>query len=448
MRILIVGAGNTGRNLASQLCEMKHDLVVVDKSKEKLESLEQQLDILTIEGSGSSPATLEKAEVEKADLVIAVTDSDEVNILACQYAHAAGVPYKAARVTDTALLRSSRLSLEQLGVDMAISHKEEAAKEIVRLLNHPGVIEIADVLEGRMLVCGLRVRDVSPLNDGTLAELGSHEVFENIRFVALHRNDELSIPTGETRCQAGDELYVAVRPADLPTFLDWAHPGRQPFSKVIVAGGGELGMDVARRLEESILPAVLLDRDSVRAETCATILNKVLVMHGNASDQETLLNAGVGNNTAFVALTGDEELNIISCLLAAKMGAAFTIASVTKPEYAPIIRSLSLLDRVISPHLSVINAILHFVRGRHITAATRLQRVPGELIQAEVQEQHRWVSKQIRDIRIPAGCLIVTILRDDTIHIPVGNLIIEENDKLVMFALPDRINKLRSIFKT
>jgi len=447
MRILVIGAGNTGRHLVAKLCEMNHDVVVIDRYPDPLAALETQFDVLTVQGPGSSPDVLKEAEMPKADLLIAVTNREEVNILACQFAHAAGVQYKVARVANPVMVRSGGLDFEKLGVDLMVSHKEETAGEVVDVLRHPGLLESVELLGGRVLVAGFTAKADTPLLDTSLVEFKSELLHRKIRFVAVMRDGELSLPHGDTRFKAGDDIYVAVRPEDLSELLNWAYPGREPFNKVLVAGGGDLGLEVARRLEKQSIPAVLLEADFDRAETCSAELNKILVMCGNASDQDTLIEAGVGANTAFVALTGDEELNIISCILANKLGAVLTVANVAKPEYVPIIRSLNLLDRVVSPHLSMINAILHFLRGRHIRAAARLHKVPGELLHVVVPPRHRWVGKTVKQLKIPGDSVIATVLRGEEIRVPTGDLAIESGDHLVVFALPDKVEQVQAVFK-
>ncbi|MBN2301851.1 MAG: Trk system potassium transporter TrkA [Lentisphaerae bacterium] len=447
MRILIIGAGNTGLNLSGRLCELGHDIVVIDISVERLAVLESHFDVLTIEGSGSSPDILEKAEVDKADLLIAVTSSDEVNILACEYAHAAGVKNTVARVSNPSLTRSKRLDFSKLGVDLMVSHKHEAADEMFDILRHPGLMEAIDLLDGRVLIAGIRIKTESPLLGRPLIDFKSEPIVSKIRFLAYMRGNQLDLPHGNTRFHAYDDLYLAVKPDDVSNFLDWACPGRHPFEKIVVAGGGDLGLDLSRRLEAASIPTVLLERDPARADVCSDALRDTLVLKGDASDQETLINAGVGPNTAFVAITGDEELNIVSCILAEKMGAAFTIAQVVKPEYVPIIRSLNLLDRIISPYMSMINAILHFVRGHHVKTAVRLHKAPGELLHVVVPERHRWAGKAVKNLKIPRDCVIATVLRNEEIYVPTGDLTIQSGDQLVIFALPGDINRVQAIFK-
>jgi trk system potassium uptake protein TrkA len=447
VRILIVGAGNTGRNLATRLCQMHHDIIVVDPNPARLEKLEASADLLTIAGSGCSPATLVKAELSKADLMIAVSNRDAVNILACQIAHAAGVKHKVARISDPSLSHADWLDWKQLGVDLLISHKEETAHEIAQIVQHPGALEIIDLLDGRVQVVGIRVDIGSRLLGGTLMEIHEADLFSRLRFIAVMREDELLVPRGDTCFAPGDNVYVALRPRDLPTLLAWVYPRKTSYAKVVIAGGGDLGMELARHLDATTLSTTLLEQDSARADFCASELHRVLVLNGDASDQDTLANAGIGEDTAFIAITGDEELNIVSCILANKLGAGFTLAQVTKPEYVPIVKTLSLLDRVVSPHLSMINAILHFVRGRNVKSAALLHRLPGELLQIDVPAGHRWIGKSIRDIKAPKGAVVVTALRDGKIHVPTGDYQIGASDQLVIFCKPETVERIEKTFR-
>jgi trk system potassium uptake protein TrkA len=448
MRLVIIGAGATGRNLAARLCEMGHDLVVVDQNAQRLARTEEQLDILTVEGNGASPDVLDAAQVDKADLLIAVSNKDEVNILACQYAHIVGVPHTVARVANPALLRSDRFDLAKLGVSLAISHKEETAAEILNILRHPGAIELVDLLDSKLQVCGVRLVPGSPLLEGAVSDLAQVPVMGRVRLIALMRGDNLEIPRGDTRCMAGDDIYVALCPGELAEFLDWAVPNRKPYSKIVLSGGGDLGLEVARRLEQEGLPGVIVERASARAGVCSDSLSKVLVLCGDASSKETLVEAGLGEGAAYIAITGDEELNIISCMLAQKMGAALTLAQVAKPEYAPIVRDLRLLDRVVSPHLSMIKAILHFVRGRHVRSTALLHRVPGELLHVAVKPRHKWAGHRINELKLPVGCVIAAVLRDGEVQVATGSVEILEGDELVLFVHPDVVGKIQGLFKS
>jgi trk system potassium uptake protein TrkA len=448
MRILIVGAGNAGRHLAAKLSEERHDIVIVDRDEAALNEVASQLDIQTVPGEGSSPRVLEKAGLAKTDLLVAVTDKDEVNILACAFAQAAGVPHKVARVSNPDFIHSnSTFDLRKMGIDLVISQKEECADEIFTVLRMPGTIEAVDMLDGRVLAVGVKVHMDSPLVLQTLKNFPRPELLQHIRFIGLMRGDELLIPKGDTQLMIGDDIYFCGDPAIVTEFLAWACPEHEKFEKIIIAGGGDLGLQLAMRLDKTGTPIVLIERNAERAEACSLQLDRALVIKGDALDQETLENAGIINGSAFVAATGSDENNIMICLLAEKAGATFTLAQVTKPEYVPIIGSLSLLDRAVSSHMSMINAILHFVRGKNVKAAALLHKLPGELLDVALAPGHRWVDKPVRTLRIPNGVLIATILRGSDILPPTGDQVLREGDHLVLFAVPEAVGKVEGLFR-
>ncbi len=448
MRILIVGAGNAGRHLAAKLSEERHDIVIVDRDEVALNEVASQLDIQTVPGEGSSPRVLEKAGLAKTDLLVAVTDKDEVNILACAFAQAAGVPHKVARVSNPDFIHSnSTFDLRKMGIDLVISQKEECADEIFTVLRMPGTIEAVDMLDGRVLAVGVKVHMDSPLVLQTLKNFPRPELLQHIRFIGLMRGDELLIPKGDTQLMIGDDIYFCGDPAIVTEFLAWACPEHEKFEKIIIAGGGDLGLQLAMRLDKTGTPIVLIERNAERAEACSLQLDRALVIKGDALDQETLENAGIINGSAFVAATGSDENNIMICLLAEKAGATFTLAQVTKPEYVPIIGSLSLLDRAVSSHMSMINAILHFVRGKNVKAAALLHKLPGELLDVALAPGHRWVDKPVRTLRIPNGVLIATILRGSDILPPTGDQVLREGDHLVLFAVPEAVGKVEGLFR-
>jgi trk system potassium uptake protein TrkA len=448
MRILIIGAGNAGRHLAAKLCEERHDIVIIDCDESALNEVAAQLDVQTVNGEGSSPRVLEKAGLMKTDLVVAVTDRDEVNILACAFANAAGVPHKVARVSNPDFLHAhAKFDLRKMGIDLVISQKEECAEEIFTILRMPGTIEAVDMLENRVLAVGVKIHMDSPLVMQTLKDFPRPDLLSRIRFIGLMRGEELLIPKGDTQLMIGDDIYFCGAPNAVNDFLGWACPEHERFEKVIIAGGGDLGLQVATRMEKTGTPVVLIERNPQQAEACSLMLDRTLVIKGDALDQETLENAGVIHGSAFVAVTGSDENNIMICLLAEKAGATFTLAQVTRPEYVPIIGSLSLLDRAVSAHMSMINAILHFVRGKNVKAAALLHKLPGELLDVVLTADHRWTDKPVRALRIPTGVMIATVLRGEEVLPPTGDLVLRAGDRMVLFALPSAVGRVEDLFK-
>ena len=448
MRVLIIGSGNAGQTLAQKLCNEKHDVVIIDKRAKALLEIQAHLDVQTVEGEGSSPQVLEQAGIAKSDMVVAVTDHDEVNILCCVLAHAAGVPHKVARVSNLDYIHHpERFDLQKLGIDMIVSQKEECAHELFNILRMPGTLEAVDLLEGRIMAVGLKVHMDSPLLRAPLKMFPKPEMLESIRFIALVRGKEAIVPRGDTQFMIGDDVYFVGRPDSVSGFLEWAWPEHSSFKKVLIAGGGDLGLHLAQLLENTPMQVVLVEQDEARANYCSGVLNRALVLKGNPLDQETLKNAGIIEETAFVAVTDSDENNIIGCLLAADMKARYTLAQVTKPEYVPIIDNLSLLDRAVSPPLSMINAILHFIRGKHVKAAALFHKLPGELLDVVIPPKGKWAGKAIKDAKMPKGVTVAGVLRNDKILAATGELVLQEGDRLIVFAPPETVNKLEPLFR-
>ena len=250
MRIVIIGAGTTGKNLAGRLCRVGHDVIIVDNNPETLANIDSEIDVLAVEGDGSTPGVLQEAEVAKADLVAAVTSRDEVNILACCWARNAGVEHTIARISDKSYIESPLADLEKLGVDYAVSQHEHCAREIFNVFCLPGTIEVANLLGGRLAAVGFKVPAASPLLDKPLKEFREEPWFRRVRFIGHVHDRELDIPRGNSCYAEGDAVYVVLTPDEASPFIDWALGGPRPgFRKVVIVGGSDLGLALAELLE-------------------------------------------------------------------------------------------------------------------------------------------------------------------------------------------------------
>jgi trk system potassium uptake protein TrkA len=448
MRIIIIGAGRGGSHLAATLCREKHDVVVVDQDAHALAELEAQEDVLTIRGNGASPRVLDEAELKKTDVVAALTNRDTINLVACQYAKQLGVPHRVARITNPHFAPGeSAFDLQEAGVDLVVSKTGAISNELFNIIQHPGTTEVIDLFDGKAQVIGFRVHMDSPLIRAPLQEAVEPALVDSLRFIAAMRGKEMIIPRGDTRFLIGDDVYMAGRPADLQRLLQWASPEYSSFSKIIIAGGGLLGLTLAQRLETGPSQVILVDRDKDVASLCASELTKALVLCGNALNEEILEEVGFVDRTAFVASTGNDENNIISCLLAEKLGANFTLAQINKPEYLSIIESQSLLDRAVSSYIAMSESVLHFIRGRHIKAATALRGCPGELLETELPAGHKWADKLILDIKLPPGCLIASLLRDGEAVAPTGQTQLTPGDRLLLFSELRSLAKVERLFR-
>ena len=229
--------------------------------------------------------------------------------------------------------------------------------------------------------------------------------------------------------------------------MKWAWPEQRRFARVVIAGGGELGLQLAMMLEESRMQVVLVEQDEDRANACAERLNKAVVVCGNALHRDTLASIGPGDDMAYVAATGSDEHNVIGCLTAEKHGARFTAAQIGKREYIEVVNQLRLVDRVVNPHLALINSILHFVRGKNVLAASILSGLPVELLEMAVPAGHPWLEGAIADLGLPPGVVLVTVLRRGQVKTPTGALRLEEGDNVVVYALPEPLEKLEGVFR-
>lgn len=446
MRIVIIGAGNAGRQLAMRLCEEKHSVVMVDRDPQALALAEAGLDILTVCGQGSNPVVLEEAQTHKSDLLIAVTDNDEVNILSCLLAHAAGVKGKIARVTNPDFLNGSQhYDLQKMGIDLVINQKQECASEVFNMLQMPGALEAFELFAGKVMVAGFSVNAVSPLLGRTPAECDRLDLIQSVRVIAIRRNDDLVVPHGNTVFEQKDLVYLVGQRADIANFFEWVQPDVEPFQKVIIAGGGDLGLMLAKFIEEEV-DTVLLEHDEERAKFCSAELHKTLILRADALTESALEESGLHDRTAFVALTGDDEGNIMNCLMAQKKGASFTATQITRTDFIPVVEQLYLVNRVVSPYISTTNAILHWLRSKKVRAASLLHNLPGELLDVIISDESKVNGKQIKQIKMPNTAIIATVMRDGEVATATGDLELQNDDRVLIFCHPDAVKKIQSIF--
>lgn len=433
--------------LAARLCGEQHDVVLVDRDAKALEQVEARMDLLTLQGDAADPRMLDEAGIGRCDLVVAVTDQESVNILACSLAHIAGVPRKIARVSNNAYTtRGGHFDLKRLGIDLVINQQHECAKDLYNVLRIPGVQEAVDLLDHRAMCVGVQMPTDSPLLSTKLKDSPHHDLLATIRFVAFTRMGKIKVPRGDTQFEIGDMVYLVGDPASVRKFIKFLMPSETGYSRVVIAGGGELGLQLAMRLgTNTTLDVTLVEEKAERADYCSEQLGKTLIIHGNALDQDIMRELGINAQTAFVAVTGDDENNIMSCLVADKMGAHFTISRVDKDNYKPIIDSLALVDRVVSPHTSLINAIYHFVRGDSVRGDRMLQKIPGEVVDFLLEPDHKWAGRAVKDIKLPRGCLISMVLRDEDLEVATGELVLLAGDKILLYGLPRGIRRLEDV---
>ena len=446
MRVLIVGAGEVGYHLAARLSQENQDVVLIESDPETAEHASQQLDVLTITGNGASLPVLQKAGVEDARVLLAVTSRDEVNLIACLAASRIGVEYTIARISSPEYYaKGSVLSREQLGIDLMINPERECAWESYQLLQSAAATDVAYFAEGRVQLLGLKVKEGARIAGRTLADLGQELAGFKTVTVAIVRDEVTQIPNGNSRIEAGDHVYLLAPTAEVPALPALAGYEDFKLRRVMIAGGSREGRFLAELLERQGVECTVLDSDRKRCLELAEALPKSLVLHGNATDAELLEMEGVGGVDGFVAATGNDETNLLASLLAKSAGARKGVSLIERFEYLPLIPKVG-IDAAVSPRLSTVNAILRYIRRGRVVAVATLKGVQAEAIEFRVQPGAKIAGRAIAEAGLPPGSVVGTVLRGDEIITPRGATIIEAEDEVIVFALPDAIPEIEKLF--
>jgi trk system potassium uptake protein TrkA len=452
MKIIILGAGQVGSSIAEILSRENNDITLVDHNRHLLESHQDRMDIRTVVGNASSPEILIQAGVDDVDLLLAVTHSDEVNMVACQVAHTLfKTPTKMARVRSQDYLRHEKLfSDKAFPVDSIISPEQIVTNQIRRLIEYPGALQVIDFAGGKVHLVALRAYYGGALVGHQLRELKDHLPSVNSRVAAIYRRDRAIIPTGRTTIEADDEVFFIATQEDIRKVIMELRTIEEAGKKVILAGAGNIGFQLASSLEESGYQVKLIERDAERAQVVSERLGSSVVLHGDAADEELLRQENIDSMELFCSLTNADEANILSAMLAKRLGARRAMAIVNRPAYVDLIES-SVLDIAISPRVSTVSALLSRVRRGDVVAAYSLRRGLAEAIEAVAhgdRKHSRLVGRRLADIRLPEGATIGAILREDKL-IPLENdVVVEEFDHIIIFVIDKRhIPEVEKLFQ-
>jgi trk system potassium uptake protein TrkA len=447
MRILIVGAGEVGAYIAERLVREGHDLVVIDPDEGAIARV-NELDVLGIVGNGADPSVLRANGVDHAELLLAVSGSDTVNLVACSFAGRLGATRSVARLSEvTRTPADERLAREAFGIDAIINPDDEAAREIVGLLEGRQITDSVEFDEGRVRLVGVRVDEGSVLVNRYLAELRELHDDVTVLVVAIIREGTTIIPRGNHRLEVGDRVYLLGTRDDLATFVtaDDVKVGSGKTRKVLLVGGGRAGASVAQRLEQAGVDTRLLEADRERSEWLAASLEKTTVLHGDGTNLTALRECGAGEMDGFAAVSGNEEANIMSALLARHLGARKVIALVKRSDYIPVLTEVG-FDAAVNPRLTAAGAILRFVRRGHILQVTTFKDIDAEVLELVASERARVVGKPLSEVQFPKDAIVGGYTRGDVFKIPHGETVIEPHDKVIVFALPSAIGKVERMF--
>lgn len=449
MRVLIIGAGEVGYHIASRLVRERHDVVVVDQSAALVERVQEELDVMAYRGHGAHPATLEQAGIAHADMLIAVTNSDEVNLVACLLARLYGVGKRIARINDPDFRDSPLMEAGKfIGVDLLINPSQTVAEEILRLVRSPGAEEAADFLEGRVKLYSFQVREPAPILHQRLRDFAARfDYAPPFLVAAIQRGRTTLIPTGETVIEPNDHLLVIGKPQPIWQNLHLLGITPRRARRVFIIGGGRVGLNVATLLEqdEADYDVKLLEQDAQRCKFLASRLSHTLVLHGDATDLKLLKEEGIAEMDAVIAVTDDEGTNLIASLLAKTHGARGVITLIKRPDMVPLVAALG-IDAAISPRLITAGAILrHLRRGQVLSIFTSIH-TEAETLELVAMPGAKILDKPLRKVKMPAGVLIGAVAHGDEIIIPRGDTVIHPLDRVIVFALPTAVPQAEKLF--
>jgi trk system potassium uptake protein TrkA len=448
VQVIIVGGGLVGSTLAAKLAGDGHDVVLVEQSRELIADLNDRLDVQTICGNGATIPVLVKAGIENADLLLATTDSDEANMVV---ALVGSVIFKvqkvAARLRDPGHEGSFRRIAREPGEErVAINPDMAAVEKILSLMPVPGAVDVVSFFGGKLLVGGFHIKHGCEFAGLLLSHLGLLFPATPMLVVAIRRDGRWRVPFGDDEIRAGDLVYFAMDPGELDNVLVLLGLHRGEERRVMIAGATRIGVALARRLETNGVPVTLVDERRPVCDIAAAELSDTLVIHGSPTDRELLREEGAERVEGFVACTDRHEENVVSCLLAGKMGAAHTFALVDNAALSGLVADLG-IDAIISPRLLSVSLALHFARKGRIKSVAALLEDSVEVFEVEAVARSRLVSSPLSEIGLPRGILIVAVQREGRIYIPGGDDRIEPGDQVIVAAAAEVAARLDDILE-
>ena len=441
MKILILGAGQVGRTAAQALSrEEANEVTVVDLNEETLRDLQDRLDVRTVAGNAAHPTVLEAAGAAEAEIIVALTSSDEVNLVACEVAFTLfRTPTKIARIRAAEYAsRPELFRTDGLSVDVIISPEQLVTEYVERLIRQPGTLQVLDFADGKVRLVGVRARRGGLLVGHPLRELPKHLKKMELRVVAIYRDSRAVPPEGDTVIAEGDEVFFLAAQDDIDRAMAEMRHGDDPARRVMIAGGGHIGYRLAKSLEKSN-QVKLIERDAKRARKVSELLEHAIVLHGDAADEELLIEENIDSTDVFAAVTNSEEANILSAMLAKRLGAHKAMALINKPSYTELVESGS-IDIAISPQTITIGSLLAYVRRGDVVRVHALRRGAAEALEAVVhgdERSSRIVGKLVGEIPLPEGASIGAVVRGDEVIMAHHDTRVLADDHVILF-LADR----------
>lgn len=451
MKIIVLGAGQVGSSVAANLAKEANDVTVVDVDAARLQNLQDRLDIRTVVGQGAHPEVLRRAGAEDADMILAVTNSDETNMVACQVAYTLyHTPTKIARVRSAEYLTYPQLfSHDALPVDVIISPEQIITDYVQRLIEYPGALQVVDFAGGRVRLVGLKAYYGGPLVGHALRTLREHIPGIDTRVAAIFRRGKPILPEGGTVIEADDEVFFIAARKNIRAVMSELRRLDKACKRVVIAGGGNIGTRLAKALESKYQVKVI-DHNAERTRTLSESLERTIVLLGDAADEELLLEENIENTDVFVAVTNDDEANILSAMLAKRLGARKVLALINRASYVDLVEA-SEIDIAISPHQATIGSLLAHVRRGDVVVVHSLRRGAAEAIEAVAHgdpKTSKVVGRAIEDVKLPPGTTIGAIVRGDEVLIAHHDTVINAEDHVILFVVDKkRIADVERLFQ-
>lgn len=437
MKIIILGAGQVGASVAANLVNEANDITVVDTDLKCLTNLSEKYDLRTVVGIASHPSVLEQAGAKDADMILAVTNSDETNMIACQVAYTLfHTPTKIARVREPEYLAKTALFVQEaLPIDVLISPEQLVTEHIERLISYPRALQVLEFAGGKIQMVAVRVSYSGPLVGHQAGDVGKYLPELDYRIVILFRHDEPIIPDGKTVIEPNDELFFIGSPKHMRALLQSLRSTKRQTKRIMLAGGGNIGMRLAMKLERHF-QVKLIEMDFKRAQYVAEKLQNTIVLHGDATNEELLIEENIDDTDIFCALTNADEANIISSMLAKRLGARRVMALINRPGYVDLVQS-NVIDIAISPQQTTIGTLLAHIRKGDVVAVHSLRREDAEAIEAIAhgnKDSSKVVGRSIEEIALPAGTSIGALVRDEKVLLAHHDTVIEAEDHVILLV--------------
>ncbi|MFQ5469663.1 MAG: Trk system potassium transporter TrkA [Gammaproteobacteria bacterium] len=451
MKIIILGAGQVGSSVAANLASEANDITIVDVNQACLRDLQDRIDLRTVAGEASHPSVLRRAGADDADMILAVTNSDETNIVACQVAYTLfHTPTKIARVRARDFLVNPQLfTQEAFPVDMVISPEQVVIDYVQRLIEYPGALQVLDFAGGRVRLVAVRAFYGGPLVGHELQEIKEHMPGIDTRVAAIFRRGVAIVPEGNTIIEVDDEVFFIAASENIRAVMGELRRLDNPVKRIFLVGGGNIGMGLAQALEQNY-QVKLIEHNKQRCHSLSEVLDKTLVLQGDAADEDLLIEEGIENSDIFCAVTNDDEANILSAMMAKRLSAKKVMTLINRAAYVDLVES-GQIDIAVSPHQATIGSLLAHVRRGDVVVVHSLRRGAAEAIEAIAHGDTRSskvVGRAVEDIKLPKGTSIGAIVRGDEVIIAHHDTVIEPEDHVILFLIDKkRITEVERLFQ-